>query len=167
MAGFSVFMTIVTFGFVGLVVACVVSVVLYVVARGRIRLGLSSRRATIVGAVAPFLGLLWLAVAFALHVQVSNRYAHQDCGLSADPYVTLPNGYVLGSLNTYDGYFKAPGYETDMPVAGPGYVRSIINLKFSDPYFTGTQFDFKTSSIRKFIFDTRTREFRSSEPNGQ
>jgi hypothetical protein len=79
--------------------------------------------------------------------------------------VTLPNGYVLGSLNTYSGYIKAPGYETDVPVAGPGYVRSIIDLKFSDPYFVGTQFDFKTSNMRSFVFDTRTREFHASEAN--
>ena len=103
--------------------------------------------------------------AFLIHVQISNRLAHQDCGLSGDPYVTLPNGYVLGSLNTYSGYIKAPGYETDTPVAGPGYVRSIIDLKFSDPYFVGTQFDHETASVRSFVFDTRTLEFHSSEPN--
>src|SRR5271165_378020 len=116
-----------------------------------------------VGAVAPFVGLLWLVVAFLIYVAISNGLAHQDCGLSGDPYVTLPNGYVLGSLNTYSGYIKAPGYETGMPVAGPGYVRSIIDLKFSDPYFVGTQFDHETSSVRSFVFDTRTLEFRASE----
>jgi hypothetical protein len=78
--------------------------------------------------------------------------------------VTLPNGYVLGSLNTYSGYIKAPGYETGVPVAGRGYVRSIIDLKFSDPYFVGTQFDHETSRIRSFVFNTRTLDFRASEP---
>jgi hypothetical protein len=165
MAGFAVFMTIVTAGLVGIVIASILSATLYVVGRGRTRRGVGSRRATVAGVVAPFLGLLWFLGAFLIHVQISNTFAHQDCGLSGDPYVTLPNGYVLGSLNTYSGYFKAPGYETDMPVAGPGYVRSIINLKFSDPYFIGTQFDFKTSSMRNFVFDTRTREFHASEPN--
>jgi hypothetical protein len=97
-------------------------------------------------------------IAFLIHVQISNRLAHQDCGLSGDPYVTLPNGYVLGSLNTYSGYIKAPGYETGGPVAGPGYVRSIIDLNFSDPYFVGTQFDHETSSVRSFVFDTRKLE---------
>lgn len=160
-------MTILTFAFVGLVLASILSVVLYGVAKRRMRRGVSSRRAAVVGGVAPFLGLLWFAAAFLIHVQISNGFAHQDCGLSGDPYVTLPNGYVLGSLNTYDGYFKAPGYETDTPVAGPGYVRSIINLKFSDPYFIGTQFDLKTSSMRNFVFDTRTREFHAAEPNSR
>ncbi len=167
MAGFAVFMTIVTLGLVGLVLSCALSIVLYIVARVRIRRGVSSPRATVVGALAPFLGLFWLVVALLIHVQISNRLAHQDCGLSGDPYVTLPNGYVLGSLNTYDGYFKAPGFETDVPVAGPGYVRSIIHLEYSDPYFIGTQFDFKTSSVRRFTFDTRTREFHASEPDSQ
>lgn len=167
MAGFAVFMTIVGFAFVSLPIASLLSVVLYRVAKGRVRRGQSSRRATIVGAVSPFLCLLWFVLAFVIHVQVSNRLAHQDCGLSGDPYVTLPNGYVLGSLNTYDGYFKAPGYETDVPVAGPGYVRSIIHLKFDDPYFIGTQFDFKTSNVRSFVYDTRTREFHASEPDTQ
>jgi hypothetical protein len=111
------------------------------------------------------LGLLWIAVAFLIHLNISNVLAHQDCGLSGDPYVTLPNGYVLGSHNTYDGYIKAPGYETDVPVAGPGYVRSIVHLEYSDPYFIGTQFVFKTSRVRRFVFDTRTREFHASEPD--
>jgi hypothetical protein len=167
MAGFAVFMTILTIALVGLLVACVMSVALYVVAKRRIRSGASNRKATVVGAVAPFLGLLWFVVAFLIHVQISNRFAHQDCGLSGDPYVTLPNRYVLGSLNTYSGYIKAPGYQTDAPVAGPGYVRSIIDLRFSDPYFVGTQFDFKTSSMRSFVFDTRTREFHASEQNSR
>jgi len=165
MAGFAVFMTIMAAGVVGTVIASILSATLYVIGRRRIRRGVGSRRATVAGAVAPFLGLLWFAFAFLIHVQISNRFAHQDCGLSGDPYVTLPNGYVLGSLNTYSGYIKAPGYETDTPVAGPGYVRSIIDLKFADPYFVGTQFDFKTSSVRSFVFDTRTREFHASEPN--
>ena len=116
-------------------------------------------------ALAPFFALLWLVAALLIHVQISNRLAHQDCGLSGDPYVTLPNGYELGSHNTYDGYIKAPGVETDVPVAGPGYVRSIIDLQFSNGVFTGTQFDFNTSSVRHFTYDTRTRSFQSS-PEG-
>ena len=164
MAGFAVLMTIIAVAVVGVVVASILSLVLYVIGRRRARGGLGSRTAVFIGATAPFLGLLWLAVAFLINVVISNRLAHQDCGLSGDPYVTLPNGYVLGSLNTYSGYIKAPGYETDTPVAGPGYVRSIIDLKFSDPYFVGTQFDHETSSVRSFIFDTRTLEFRASEP---
>lgn len=163
MAGFAVFMTILMFGVVGIVVASALSVGLYVVAKRRVRAGVSTRRATVSGAVAPFLALFWVVIAFLIHVQISNRLAHQDCGLSGDPYVTLPNGYVLGSLNTYSGYIKAPGYETGVPVAGPGYVRSLIDLTFSDPYFMGTQFDHETSSVRSFVFDTRTLEFRASE----
>jgi hypothetical protein len=164
MAGFAIFMTIIMLGLVGIVIASILSVLLYVVGRRRVRRGVSSKKAIVIGALAPFFGLLWFVLAFLIHVQISNRFAHQDCGLSADPYVTLPNGYVIGSLNTYSGYVKAPGYETGMPVAGPGYVRSIIDLKFSDPYFVGTQFDHETSSVRSFVFDTRTLEFRTSEP---
>jgi hypothetical protein len=164
MAGFAIFMTIIMLGIAGIVIASILSVRLYVVGRRRVHLGLSRQNAAIVGALAPFIGLLWIVLAFLIHVQISNRIAHQDCGLSGDPYVTLPNGYVLGSLNTYSGYIKAPGYETDTPVAGPGYVRSIIDLKFSDPYFMGTQFDHETSSVRSFVFNTRTLEFRTSEP---
>jgi hypothetical protein len=82
--------------------------------------------------------------------------------LSGDPYVTLPNGYEVGSHNTHDGYIKAPGAKTDVPVSGPGYVRSIINLRLADDRFIGTQFDFKTSSVRSFTFDTRTQAFQSS-----
>ncbi len=166
MAGFAIFMAIVTYGFLALVTACVSSLLLFFFAKRRVPNEARSRRQVIaVTAMAPFLALLWLVAAFLIHIQISNKVAHQDCGLSPDPYVTLPNGYILGSHNTYDGYFKAPGYETGAPVAGPGYVRSIINLKFFNEQFTGTQFDFNTSSVRRFLFDTRTRKFQSS-PDG-
>jgi len=70
--------------------------------------------------IAPFLAFFWLIAAFALHVSISNKVAHHDCGfgLSPDPWVTLPNGYKLGSLNTYDGFIAAPGVETAQPVFG-------------------------------------------------
>jgi hypothetical protein len=165
MAGFAVFVTILLYTLVALIAASILSVKLYRVARKRVSEGLCGRKAVAFGAAAPFLGVLWLLIAFLVHVQISNRLAHQDCGLSGDPYVTLPNGYVVGSLNTYSGYFKAPGYETDVPIAGPGYVRSLVDLKFSDPYFIGTQFDSSSSGIRKFVFDTRTLEFHAEEPN--
>jgi len=156
-------MTILTWSFLGLVAASASSLVLFLYARQR-ACNEGHRRRWVVGAsaLAPFLGLLWLVVALLLHVQITNRLAHQDCGLSGDPYVTLPNGYVLGSLNTYDGYFKAPGFETDVPVVGPGYVRCIIDLQFSDGRFVGTQTDRESTSLRHFTFDTRTRNFQSS-----
>jgi hypothetical protein len=166
MAGFAVVMTIVTFATIGILAASGLSLCLYLLATRAHRDGQQTTRKFIwMSAAAPFLGLLWLIIAFLIHVEISNRLAHQDCGLSGDPYVTLPNGYVLGSHNTYDGYFKAPGFETDVSVAGPGYVRSIIDLRLKDGSFLGTQFDFKTSSVRRFTFDTRTRAFQSS-PEG-
>lgn len=161
MAGLAVFATILIYALVALVGASILSVKLYRVAKKRVSEGLNGRKAMAFGAAAPFLGVLWLLIAFLVHVQISNRLAHQDCGLSGDPYVTLPNGYVVGSLNTYSGYFKAPGYETDVPIAGPGYVRSLVDLKFSDPYFTGTQFDSHSLRIRRFVFNTRTLEFHA------
>ncbi|HEU5350518.1 MAG TPA: hypothetical protein VFU55_02910 [Terracidiphilus sp.] len=168
MAGFAVFMTIATFGVFGFLAASALSACLYFLARRTVRKeSLHGHRLKAVSIIAPFLGLLWLVIAFLIHVQISNRIAHQDCGLSGDPYVTLPNGYVVGSLNTYDGYLAAPGFNTGMPVVGPGYVRSIIDLHYSDPYFTGTLFDFKASSVRSFIFDTRSRAIKLSEPIGQ
>lgn len=154
-------MTVLTWGFFSLAGAIVVSLSLYLLARRKVKEERRpNRRLIVASALAPFVALLWLLAALLIHVQISNKLAHQDCGLSPDPYVTLPNGYVLGSHNTYDGYFKAPGLETDVRVAGPGYVRAIVDLHFSDGYFTGTQFDFDTSSVRQFIFDTRTRSFK-------
>lgn len=166
MAGFAVFMTILTYGVFAIVGACVLSLLLYRHAKKRLRNeGPNRRTSVVVSALAPFFGLIWLVIALLIHVEISNRLARQDCGLSGDPYVTLPNGYELGSHNTYDGYIRAPGAETDVPIAGPGYVRSIIDLQFIDGKFVGTQFDFKTSSIRRFVFDTRTQTFQSS-PEG-
>jgi hypothetical protein len=166
MAGFAIFMTILTYGVVALTAASVTSLCLFFFMKRRVSQETANRRRVIVmTTLAPFLALLWLVVALLIHVQISNRLAHQDCGFSPDPYVTLPNGYVLGSNNTYDGYIKAPGFETDVPVAGPGYVRSIIDLQLSNGDFIGTQFDLKTSKVRQFTFDTRTRTFQTSDPN--
>lgn len=140
---------------------------LYFYARNRVRL--TGRRPGIIAltAAAPFLAFFWLFASFILHVLISNNLAHQDCGfgLSPDPWVTLPNGYTLGSHNTYDGYIAAPGAETAQPVIGSGYVRSIIKLQWKDPYFIGTQFDFNSSRARAFVYDTRTRTTTTSPPN--
>jgi len=155
-------MTIFTCGIVGILGASILSIILFFLARKKLdNEGRNDRSLVVKSTVAPFLGLAWLIVALLIHVQISNKLAHQDCGLSGDPYVTLPNGYEVGSHNTYDGYIKAPGARTDMPVAGPGYVRSIITLHVTGDNFTGTQFDFKTSSLRSFTFDTHTQAFQS------
>lgn len=115
MAGFAVVITMFTYGILGLIGACVLSLILYKFAKGRVLdAGLTRHRLTREAAAASFLGLLWLVVALLLHVAISNRFAHQDCGLSGDPYVTLPNGYKLGSLHTYSGYIVAPGFQTDV-----------------------------------------------------
>jgi hypothetical protein len=155
-------MTIFTYGIVGIFCACSLSLILFLKARKKLSdEGRRDQSLIFKTAAAPFLGLAWLLVALLVHVQVSNRLAHQDCGLSGDPYVTLPNGYEVGSHNTYDGYIRAPGARTDVPVAGPGYVRSIISLHLDRDKFTGTQFDFKTTSVRRFTFDTHTQAFQS------
>lgn len=167
MAGFAVVMTLLSFGVVGVVGAGVVSICLFFYARNRARLNGRYRRVVVLTTIAPFLAFFWLIAAFVLHVFISNNFAHQDCGfsLSPDPWVTLPNGYELGSHNTYDGYIAAPGVETAQPVVGNGYVRSIIELTWKDPYFIGTQFDFNTGHTRAFVHDTRTRTTTTSDPN--
>jgi hypothetical protein len=163
MAGFAIFMTIATVGLVSLITAGILSACLYFATKRK--KATHGHRVVFMSIAAPFLALIWIGIALLIHAAVSNLLAHQDCGFSPDPYVTLPNGYVVGSHNTYDGYFHAPGFETDVPVAGPGYVRSLVDLDFSDPYFTGTQFDFQTSATRSFVFDTRTRAFKASGPS--
>jgi len=167
MAGFAVVMTFLFFGVVGVVVTSVASICLFRYARNRVPLTGERPGLVLLTTVAPFLAFLWLIAAFVLHVSISHNLAHQDCGfgLSPDPWVTLPNGYKLGSHNTYDGYIAAPGAETSQPVVGVGYVRSIINLKWKDPYFIGTQFDFNTGHKRAFVHDTRTGTTATSEPN--
>jgi hypothetical protein len=165
MAGFAIVMETLTLGILGLISASFLSLCLYFYAKHRVRNEGRPRRLVVATTPVPFLGLLWLVAAWLVHVEVSNRLAHQDCGFSPDPYITLPNGYVLGSGNTYDGYFRAPGFHTDVPVEGPGYVRCIIDLQFADPYFIGTQTNRNSSSIRHFTFDTRTRAFQAPEFN--
>jgi hypothetical protein len=165
-AGFAIVMTVLTYSFLGFLSACIASLCLYFYSKRRAREEGRSRRLVVATALAPFLALLWLVAALLIHVLISNKLAHQDCGFSPDPYVTLPNGYTLGGLNTYSGYVKAPGFETDVSFAGPGYVRGIIDLELSNGYFTGTQLDGKTSTFRRFVFDTRTRAFQASDIKG-
>lgn len=167
MAGFAVVMTFLFFGFVGLVGSIVTSISLIFYSRNRVPLtGRKSGTVTLT-IITPFLAFFWLIAAFVLHVLISNNLAHQDCGfgLSPDPWVTLPNGYKLGSNNTYDGYIAAPNMNTAQPVIGDGYVRSIIKLKWKEPYFIGTQFDFNSGNTRAFIHDTRTHTTITSDSN--
>jgi hypothetical protein len=114
--------------------------------------------------VAPFIGLLWIAFTLFLHIRISNNLAHQDFGMSGDPYVTLPNGYRLESGNTYDNRLVAPGSQSDIPIAGPGYVRSIIHLQIDGDDFVGDQYDFTTRSIRPFRFNMKTGRFSAPGP---
>lgn len=167
MAGFAVVMTFLFFGAIGVIGASVASVFLFFFTRNRARLTGRKRGVVILTTAAPFLAFCWLIVAFILHVLISNNLAHQDCGLglSPDPWVTLPNGYRLGSNNTYDGYIAAPGVTTAQPIVGAGYVRSIIELQWKDPYFIGTQFDFNAGRTREFVYNTRTRSTTISDPN--
>lgn len=167
MAGFAVIMTFLFFGVVGIAGASIASCCLFFYTRNRVRLNGQRPGVVVISTVAPFLAFFWLIAAFVLHVMISNNLAHQDCGfgLSPDPWVMLPNGYELGSHNTYDGYISAPGVETAQPVIGDGYVRSIIKLKWRDPYFIGTQFNFNTSRTRAFVYDTRTHTTATSDPD--
>ena len=165
MTGNAIFMAIIAYVFVAILLVMIASITLMLIAKKRLTKGLQERQTFLYTCgFAPFVGLLWLLAAFFIHVQISNRLAHQDCSLSGDPYVTLPNGYVLGSHNTQDGYVVAPGYETDVPATGSGHVRSIIDLQWKDGVFSGTQFDFKDSKVCEFTFDPRDLSIKTFDP---
>src|SRR5215472_5142955 len=105
MAGFAVVMTLLFYLVIGVVGGSIASFGLFSYARKRARLAGRKSGIVVMTTAAPFLAFFWLIVSFVLHVSISNQLAHQDCGLglSPDPWVTLPNGYKLGSHNTYDG----------------------------------------------------------------
>jgi hypothetical protein len=149
-------MTVLICGVPLVICACLASVLFRWLAKRRLHAGgAGSPDLPEACAKAPFLGLLWLVVALLIHVLVSNVIAHQDCGLSGDPYVTLPNGYVVGSLNSDDGYIRAPDAKTDRPVIGPGYVRSVDVVNYTDGVFRGQLYDFDSRGFRGFILDSR------------
>ncbi|QEE30603.1 hypothetical protein FTW19_22995 [Terriglobus albidus] len=160
MSALSYLVEVVFWGAVGLLIAGISSVLLV---KSASRLQKSFWTVVSCGAV-PFIGLLWLAfIVLFVHVKISNKWAHQDSGMSGDPYVTLPNGYRLESGNTYDDTLVAPGFHSDVPIAGPGYVRSIIHLKIDGDEFVGDQYCFETDSIRPFRFDMKTMRFEAPE----
>lgn len=155
-------MTFLTWGLVLLTLAIILSIVLHRVARRAAPFSNAGRAYRLISLLAPFIGLLWLVISIKIHVWVSNELAHQSVGFSPDPYVTLPNGFKLGSLNTYDGYIVAPDHITDVPVTGLGYVRSIIDVQWEGDTFRGTLFDFKSSGTENFTFNTKTLEVETS-----
>lgn len=167
MAGFAVVMTLFFLGVGGIVTASILSACFVIYAKRKLSHEARKGGVTVFFAMAPFLGFFWLIAAFVMHVWISNHLAHQDCGLglSPNPWVTLANGYQLGSHNTYDGYISAPGVKTAQPVVGDGYVRSIIKIQWKEPYFIGTQYDFNTGHTRGFVHDTRTRTTTTSDPD--
>ncbi len=132
----------------------------------------AAKRYRTFNAAAPFIALAWLVATLILHTFISNHLAHQSVGYSPDPYVTLPNGYVVGSLNTYSGYVHAPGATTNIPWIGRGYVRGIIDLEFRDGRFIGTYLDSKsqfqpqgTDHVKNFVFYTRDQAIQTSDTN--
>ena len=173
MAGFAVVMAFLIWGSLLTIAGIVLSIGLFRFARRSFPESTGpAKRYRIFNAVAPFLALGWLVATLILHTFISNHLAHQSVGYSPDPYVTLPNGYVIGSLNTYSGYVRAPGMPTDIPWIGRGYVRGIIDLEFRDGRFIGTYLDSKsefqpqgTDHVRNFVFDTRDRAIRTSDTN--
>ena len=173
MAGFAVVMTFLTWGFILTIISIVLSISLFRFAmRSYPEQTYAAKRYRISNAAAPFLALGWLVTTLILHTFISNHLAHQSVGYSPDPYVTLPNGYVIGSLNTYSGYVHAPGVTTDIPWVGRGYVRGIIDLEFRDGRFIGTYLDSKsqfqpqgTDHVRKFVFDTRDQSIQTWDTN--
>lgn len=171
MAGFSVFVGFLSLCIVGGASAFALALALRVLAKRRIeRLGYRKHPFVTRCEIAPFLGLAWVLASFIVHVVVSNQIAHQDCGfeLSVEPYVTLPNGYVVGDYG--EGYVRAPGASSDLPLLektrgngkpdtyappyGPGYIRSVYELQWTGRYFLGTQFDYGDSKTHPFLFDT-------------
>jgi hypothetical protein len=108
MAGVYYAMTGLMYAIFGVVAATITSITLILRAKKRLPCGLQGRGSFLTACgFAPLVGLVWLVPVLFIYVQISNKWAHQDCGFSGDPYATLPNGYVLGSLNTYDGYRRA------------------------------------------------------------
>lgn len=173
MAGFAVVMSFLMWGFILTIVSIVLSIILFGFAKRSFPDSTyAAKRYRTFNAAAPFLALGWLVAALILHTLISNRLAHQSVGYSPDPYVTLPNGYVVGSLNTYSGYVHAPRVTTDIPWIGRGYVRGIIDLEFRDGRFIGTYLDSKsqfqpegTDHVRNFVFDTRDQSIQTSDTN--
>jgi hypothetical protein len=173
MAGFAVVMTFLMRGFILAIGSIVLSIILFRFAKRSFSDSTyAAKRYRTFNAAAPFLALGWLVVALILHTFISNHLAHQSVGYSPDPYVTLPNGYVVGSQNTYSGYVHAPGVTTDIPRIGRGYVRGLIDLELRDGRFIGTYLDSKsqfqpqgTDHVRNFVFDTRDQSIQTSDTN--
>jgi len=171
MAGFAIVMEFLTGATVLLIAALIAGLVLRFYASravpGKSWKARKYRRELI---AAPFAAILWVVPCLMAYTWISNHVAHQSVSFSPDPYVTLPNGYVVGSMNTYDGYVHAPGMNTDVPWTGPGYVRGIIDLDYVDGRFQGTYLDSysdmhpqSTDRIRRFTFDTRNRSIETSD----
>jgi hypothetical protein len=163
MAGLYIVAMTLIFGLFGVVAATITSITLIARARKRLPPGLRGRGTFLTACgLAPFVGLAWLVGALFIHVQISNKLAHQDCGFSGDPYVTLPNGYVLGSLNTYDGYIRDPASTRTFQSTAPDTcARSLISsgptVTSSAPWTTSIRTQFNAFPSTLTIDPSRSR----------
>jgi hypothetical protein len=82
---------------VGASVGLIAAIVLFPLSRRKLA-SVDQKNTTLVAfcTASPFVGLVWLASVLFIHVKISNSLAHQDSGMSGDPYVTLPERVCAG-----------------------------------------------------------------------
>lgn len=159
MAGFGILMAYLFYTVAGIVLACFLALILFLVGRKIAPRGTEGREAFLSSCwKAPFLGLLWILFAFIAYSCIMGLVFHRDNGLSANPHAPLPDGYILGAAHYGNNYIIGPGKLTNgCSQDGPDCVAGVLYLQIADPYLLGSKFRGRAEGEEYFLIDTRAR----------
>jgi hypothetical protein len=165
MAGFGILMMYLFYAISGTCLAVASSVVLVKMARKRIP-AFANGRGSFIWACgcAPFVGLLWVYLAYLGYGYVNGNILHQSNRTSLNSHAVLPNGYTIGSVNDMFGYISSPQVTINeysdlntLLKENHGFVLDIVELQLADPYILGKRMVWSRSNVEDyFLFDMRT-----------
>ena len=171
MAGFGIFMELLSFGVLGLLVATILAFALVHWGKDVVPVTSPHRSAFLFRCgTQPFLGLLWVVFSFIVYSFCIGMLFHRDDRLSTNPHTPLPNGFIIGSVDYHTGYIIRPGMTMHgFPHDSQDCVADVLEFQIADPYLLGSKFIWPSTTKEYFILDTRSgtvtrfREFEEVE----
>ena len=146
MDGLSLVLTLLFYRVAGSLIVIIASPMLVWLGRKRIALNTRGRGGFLwVCGLAPLAAVLWVWVCFVGYSYVNRTIFHQDDGLTDDPYVTLPDNFVIGKQVDYCwGYIAGSGQQTHgfdkcHSPDGRGLVSGVTEVQIADHYILGTR----------------------------
>lgn len=125
----------------GFIVACIIGLIIWRVAARAVRNSGGGRRKLVMfAAMYPFICLLWAAGVSGCQRHIEVTVLHHDSGYGDSFYVTLPNGYRIGSIDDLeDGWVFNPRLKAHMTgfLSEEAGVEGVRNLQVAGQYILG------------------------------